>query len=132
MDSVARNLFLQAVAGHQSDAAFRVGQMYEKGDGLPQDDHKAAECYENKLYNYYYPEKYPKGYVEYARSSSEAIESLFRLWSQGRGFPNDIICRGRFSFSLDCRRERTHRKLSFPNHAVICPMLACARIDARV
>ncbi len=87
--SKAHDLFLQAAAGHQSDATFRVGQMYEKGDGVPQDDRKAAEFYANKIHNYNYPDKYPNGFVEYSGSGPEAIESLFNLWSQGRGFPDD-------------------------------------------
>jgi hypothetical protein len=87
--SEARNLFLQAAAGHQSEATFRVGQMYEKGDGVPQDDRKAAEFYANKIHNYNYPDKYPNGFVEYSSPGSRAVESLFKLWSQGRGFPDD-------------------------------------------
>jgi hypothetical protein len=87
--SEARNLFLQAAAGYQSDATFRVGQMYEKGDGVPQDDREAAEFYANKIHNYNYPDKYPNGFVEYSGPGSGAVESLFNLWSQGRGFPND-------------------------------------------
>jgi hypothetical protein len=85
--SEAHNLFLQAAAEHQSEATFRVGQMYEKGEGVPQDDHKAVEFYSNKDRNYNYPDKYPNGFVEYGGPSDGAIEKLLNLWNQGRGFP---------------------------------------------
>jgi TPR repeat protein len=87
--SEAHNLFFQAATNSpflQPDAMFRVGQMYENGDGVPQDDRKAAEFYANKFHSYNYPDKYPNGFVEYG---GVVPESLFNLWAQGRGFPND-------------------------------------------
>jgi TPR repeat protein len=85
--SEAHNLFLEAAAGHQSEAMFRVGQMYEKGEGVPQNDHKAVEFYSGKIHNYNNPDKYPNGFVEYGGPGEGAIEKLLNLWTQGRGFP---------------------------------------------
>ena len=88
----AHDLFLSAVkncmyAGNL--AMFSLGQMYETGNGVPQNDREAAEFYAGKNHNYNFPDKYPNGFVEYLGSGTEAIESLFHLWSQGRGFPDD-------------------------------------------
>ena len=51
------------------DALLRVGQMYERGEGVPQDDQAATAYY--------------AGFYE----NPNDIESLYRLWSQGRGLP---------------------------------------------
>jgi hypothetical protein len=86
--SESHNHFLQAATGYgQPDAAFRVGQMYENGEGVPQDDRKAVEYYSNQSCDYSVPDKYPNGYVYYGRLADGAVESMFRLWAQGRGFP---------------------------------------------
>ena len=81
----AHQLFLEAAgpAFRQPLAAFRVGQMYEKGDGVPQDDHAAMTYYCNDLQDPEHPV-----YDAYAPGEG-AVESLLRLWAQGRGFPND-------------------------------------------
>jgi TPR repeat protein len=82
----AHQLFLEAAEPpfHQPLAAFRVGQMYEKGEGVPQDDHAAMTYYCNDLQAPEHP-AYPAGYFP----GDGAVESLLRLWAQGRGFPND-------------------------------------------
>ena len=83
----ANNLFLEAAGGHQDDATFRAGQIYEKGEGVLQDDHKAVEFYSNKIRNYGNPGKYPNGFIEYGGMGMNAVESLARLLAQGRGLP---------------------------------------------
>jgi TPR repeat protein len=90
--AAARSLFVQAQDGYLlPEAAFRVGQMYERGDGVLQDDHKAAEFYANKYRCIQIDclKKYPNGYVEYAMPNDLGFESLLRLWSQNRGFPDE-------------------------------------------
>ena len=87
----AHNLFLEAAgpAFSQSSAAFRVGQMYEKGDGVPQDDQKAAEFYANRQIFFPDNDKYPNGMISYHGVTVSGVESLLRLWSQGRGLPSE-------------------------------------------
>jgi uncharacterized protein len=84
----ARKLFIAAASptinGSQPDAAVRVGQMYEEGDGVPQDDHKAVEIYGGFYHN---PDL--TNQVEYIVVRNEGIEKLLNLWSQGRGFPDE-------------------------------------------
>jgi TPR repeat protein len=82
----AHQLFFEAAGPgfRQPLAAFRVGQMYEKGDGVPQDDHTAMMYYCNDQQPPDHP-VYPAGYAP----ADEAVESLLRLWAQGRGFPNE-------------------------------------------
>lgn len=83
----AHRLFLcAATVAQQSEATFRVGQMYENGEGVPQDDHKAAEFYANKYYYFGFPQ-YTNGYAYYGNPGDGAIKALFKLWSEGRGFP---------------------------------------------
>jgi TPR repeat protein len=72
--SEARAFFLQAAAGYQPDASFRVGQMFEKGEGVQQDDYEASKCY-------YYAILSMGG----RKSKFDAVESLLRLYSTGRG-----------------------------------------------
>ncbi|HEX5397780.1 MAG TPA: tetratricopeptide repeat protein [Verrucomicrobiae bacterium] len=93
----AHRLYLEAAEVFRiPDAALRVGQMYENGDGVPQDDRKAAEFYANEYHfittpddpRYIHPEKYPD-VIQYSQANDAAIESLLRLWSQGRGFPDE-------------------------------------------
>jgi len=81
----AHQLFLQAAGPCflQPQAAFRVGQMYENGDGVPQDDHAAMMYYCNDRQDPDHPV-----YGGYAPGDG-AVESLLRLWAQGRGGPND-------------------------------------------
>jgi TPR repeat protein len=71
--------------------------MYELGDGVAQNDLKAAEIYANKhIFNLApndprnsYPGKYTGGIIEYGFMTEEAMESLLNLWSQGRGWPDE-------------------------------------------
>ncbi len=87
----AHNLFLEAAgpAFSQQDAAFRVGQMYENGDGVSQDDQKAAGFYANKQIFFPDNDKYPNGVIDYHGVTASSVESLLRLWSQGRGLPSE-------------------------------------------
>jgi uncharacterized protein len=88
--SEARSLFLGASGSEfrNGDATFRAGQIYEKGDGVPQDDQKAAELYENIFYYNDVPEIYPNGRLFIDGPTEQSIESLYRLWAHGRGFPS--------------------------------------------
>ena len=74
--SKARKLFRDATFADFVDpnASFRVGQMYEKGEDLPQDDYEAVARYYDALL------------VAGGEFKSEAIESLFRLYADNRGF----------------------------------------------
>jgi TPR repeat protein len=85
-ESQAQSMFLAAANSYwgQSDASFRVGQMYEKGDGVPQDDHTAVDYYSGKFHC-----SNCTNTVLYGGAKPEGAESVFRLWSQGRGFPTD-------------------------------------------
>lgn len=85
-ESQAHTLFLTAVNSYffQPDASFRVGQMYEKGDGVPQDDHAAVDYYSGKFHC-----SNCTNTVLFGEAKPEGAESVFRLWSQGRGFPTD-------------------------------------------
>jgi uncharacterized protein len=96
--SKAHILYIQVAEGYQlASASFRVGKMYENGEGVPQDDQKAVEFYANE--NHFYPapndpryvhaEKYPNGVINYFTVTEESVESLLRLWSLGRGFPDE-------------------------------------------
>ena len=69
------------------EALFRVGQMYEQGVGVPQDNQAATAYYAGTFYRNDYPDKYPNGYITYGGPTYESIESLYRLWSQERGLP---------------------------------------------
>lgn len=82
----AHQLFFEAASPvfRQPQAAFRVGELYEKGDGVPQDDHTAMRYYCNNIKD---PQN-PESAICYFPGDG-AIESLLRLWAQGRGFPND-------------------------------------------
>jgi len=73
------------------DAMFRVGQMYEQGEGVPQDDQTATAYYAITFYYNDHPEKYPNGYLVCGGPTDKSIESLYRLWSQGRGLPSPDI-----------------------------------------
>ena len=93
--SAARELYIQAQENYlQPDATIKVGQMYEKGDGVPQDDCKAVAFYSNKNHNNDFPDKYPNGFIEYGEANPEGVECVLRLWSLGRGFPNDTTMIG--------------------------------------
>jgi TPR repeat protein len=75
----AYKLYLEAaVGGNKPDPFVRVGQMYENGEGVQQDDHLAAE-------NYYSATQFgipdDSGYM--------AVENLLNLYVQGRGLPDD-------------------------------------------
>jgi TPR repeat protein len=72
----ARELYRQGVFASFTDpsAAFRVAQMYETGEDLSQDDESAVEWYYRALIG------------AGGKFRSEAIESLFRLYADGRGF----------------------------------------------
>ena len=72
--SAARALLLRAAAGNHPDASFRVGQMYEKGDGVPQDDYEAAKCYYHAMLS-----------MGGRQFKFDAVEGLFRLYAAGRG-----------------------------------------------
>ena len=82
----AHNLFIEAAGPtfRQANAAFRVGQMYENGDGVPQNDHTAMKFYCNNVHDPEHPE-YAVGY----HPGNGAIESVLNLWAQGRGFPDE-------------------------------------------
>jgi TPR repeat protein len=78
--SAAHQLYLAAATGYrQPEAAARVGQMFEAGEGVPQDDHKAASFYANVNVS--------SDHVFYAAPGPGAIEKLLKLWSSSRGFP---------------------------------------------
>jgi hypothetical protein len=97
--SKAHDLFLTAAGPledsedmiRRPDARFRVGQMYENGDGVPQDDWKAVEYYENIFYYHDFPERFPNGRLIIHGPTEKSIESLYRLWAEGRGFPSPEI-----------------------------------------
>jgi hypothetical protein len=69
------NLIIQAAEGfNQPDAEYRVGQMYEKGQVLPQDDYLAVRSYFLAMTAFNGREfKY------------QATEQLLKLYSEGRG-----------------------------------------------
>jgi hypothetical protein len=72
----ARELYRDAVYAEFADpsAEFRVAQMCENGQDLPQNDEEAVERYFGALLG------------AGGEFRSEAIESLFRLYADGRGF----------------------------------------------
>jgi len=90
----AHELYIEAVFSEFTDpnASFRVAQMYEKGESnLPQDDHEAVWLYYNAILG---------AGGEFA---SEAAESLFRLYADGRGFPKanpDLESQGEYQARL--------------------------------
>jgi len=80
--SVARSYMIQAsiseippsLEGGWPDACFRVGQWYEIGDGVSQDDYRAIKYYWNAVNN-----------LNGRRFKSQAAESLLKLYADGRG-----------------------------------------------
>ncbi len=75
----ARELYRQAVFAEFTDpsAVFRVAQMCETGQDIPQSDDEAVEWY------------YAAAVGAGGEFCSEAAESLFRLYADGRGFRKD-------------------------------------------
>jgi hypothetical protein len=96
--SAARELYLQAATVYALPAAaLRAGEMYEKGEGVPPDDRRAVEFYANEFHVHFatndptllHPEKYPHGVINYLDPGQPGAENALRLWSQGRGLPDD-------------------------------------------
>lgn len=70
----ARSYILRAAEGLQPNACYLVGQMLEKGDGVPQDDYAAARNYFDAMFN--------MGGGDFR---FDATEGLLRLYAAGRG-----------------------------------------------
>jgi TPR repeat protein len=76
-----------AVGGNKPEPFVRLGQMYEKGEAVPQNDSLAATNYFVATQFGYFPTS-----DDTARCT--AIESLFNLYVQGRGLPADKVVVG--------------------------------------
>ena len=73
----ARDFIVQAAAGSQPDARFRLGQMCENGDGVPQDDYQATRNYFVAI-----------GSLGGGKFKYQAKENLLKLYADGRGLTN--------------------------------------------
>ena len=86
----AHEFYLEAASPEvfaEPDATCRVGEMYESGEGVPQDDLKAAEYYANEICET--NSQIPNGFIEYRALGNGSLEALTRLWAQGREFPSN-------------------------------------------
>jgi TPR repeat protein len=77
-----------AVGGTKPEPFVRLGQMYEKGEGVPQDDRLAATNYFIATQFGFFPTS-----DDTARCTT--IENLLNLYVQGRGLPDDKSLVGR-------------------------------------
>ena len=86
----AYDLYQAAVDGVPSGKSMlRVGQMYERGEGVTQNDQVAIAYYSNTFFQNDRPDVCPKGYIVSSGPAYESIESVCRLWSEGRGLPQE-------------------------------------------